>query len=1258
LLSRLTRAKIGASMASKRGILWVSGAIAAGFALLLLSSPLWFPWVLRPVLAQYHVHFSRYERDGFNHFRLQDVFYSNHTIEFRARTVDGLLPSTWLWEKYIARNEKPFLRFAGWQLREGPVGESGSSPGMARSTPGSKPLTSTFALVREAHREDAFLIRWTPRVDLVNGLIEFHSEKVIIALLHWDRGRLSGEGILPRFKQTATFDALLPPRAPWHLSTQVEPLKAEFELRMADHPTGLRIEGRTTWQTNQLDFTAEFATNGWLPHLARAGSHAFRIPASAFGLNGYQDLAGSFDAEWTEPRYHVDLTAQASPFPKNAARLLPVNVTLQAEGGTNHIELEQVQLISPPLELRLTKGVTLTYAGKLLSPEAGLEFRANLRNQPWFPLTGNIRGKALLHPGSGKYPEAAVTMEATHVGMASFRTEDVQLQAQLNWPWLEIDRARATLAPAGTASLLAKINLESRFVTNGVLHVSGQLATNLLPAGMAYDQLALQANVTGPIASLRHDGFLEVDGIKLPSMRSVRMRAEWQGQAAHLDHVRARLSQGTAELRIAGSGSYTPPAVEVHLDTVDLMTNQQPVYQLAQPFDLTFQPHRSVGPSAPRWSAQLSPALWRGPGRALALAATMNWPESGNLVLSSTNFETHLLAPFLKESLPAIQLDHAHLAAHWNKGPLQFDLDARAQYRAPGQNPVLGGVQARTTEHGIELPQIEVGSPSMPVISGHGYLPLRVEPEEPTLVRLDQNKPVDLHLVTTPNPQFWSDVSSLIRMRLTQPRLQLDVTGPLTSPTGTIRAAIESLQAEARGTNSMLPPLNHLRATLALNQTAVRLEQLRFQVEGQPVWMAGAVPMGRDFSVSWKRFFPWNQATGLVEIAQAKIAPFARFLPEEISPEGEFSVQLALRPNLQFSGGLSLHGAATRPLPDVGTIQDLETKWTVSGRKIHVATLTGLIGGEPFGINGDIDLAKRDANTGLPDVHLTLRGEDIPLARQPDLILRSDLNLTLSSRTNSQPVLSGSARLRDSVVLSDLRVLMPGRAALPKERPPYFSIETEPLAQWRLDVHVHGDKFLKIRTPFFNGEASTDLRLEGDLKEPQLLGDVTINSGLVQFPFATLDVSQGLVSFSSANPYQPQLYVSAASKAFGYDVRMEVTGTAEAPALQFSSTPPLSSEQVLLMLTSGEVPQAENPVTTQQRASRLAMFLGKNLLSEFSGTGGAADRLSVRSGEYMSEQGQPTYSLEYRLSKHWSIVGEYDRFGDFNAGLKWRIYSH
>jgi translocation and assembly module TamB len=45
------------------------------------------------------------------------------------------------------------------------------------------------------------------------------------------------------------------------------------------------------------------------------------------------------------------------------------------------------------------------------------------------------------------------------------------------------------------------------------------------------------------------------------------------------------------------------------------------------------------------------------------------------------------------------------------------------------------------------------------------------------------------------------------------------------------------------------------------------------------------------------------------------------------------------------------------------------------------------------------------------------------------------------------------------------------------------------------------------------------------------------------------------------------------------------------------------------------------------------------------------------SGEQVSRQGRETYEIEYKLGEHWSLVGEYDEFDSYNAGIKWRIYS-
>ena len=148
---------------------------------------------------------------------------------------------------------------------------------------------------------------------------------------------------------------------------------------------------------------------------------------------------------------------------------------------------------------------------------------------------------------------------------------------------------------------------------------------------------------------------------------------------------------------------------------------------------------------------------------------------------------------------------------------------------------------------------------------------------------------------------------------------------------------------------------------------------------------------------------------------------------------------------------------------------------------------------------------------------------------------------------------------------------------------------------------------------------------------------------------------------TSADPYLPQLLVAASGRAYTYDLRMQVSGPADHPLVEFSSTPGLSSDQILGMLTTGELPINTGSFTTEQRAGRIGLFAGKNVLSQLGLFPGGEERLTVGSGEGFGELTFPeevlqTYSAEFQMTRHWSLVGEYDPFG-VNLGLKWLFYS-
>jgi translocation and assembly module TamB len=272
-------------------------------------------------------------------------------------------------------------------------------------------------------------------------------------------------------------------------------------------------------------------------------------------------------------------------------------------------------------------------------------------------------------------------------------------------------------------------------------------------------------------------------------------------------------------------------------------------------------------------------------------------------------------------------------------------------------------------------------------------------------------------------------------------------------------------------------------------------------------------------------------------------------------------------------------------------------------------------------------------------------------------MLRGDFDLRLRGDSNQPPVLSGGVKLHDGLYVKHASALVLSGPKRPELRPPYFSVTNEPLADWRLDVTVSGDRFLRARTPIFTGQLSTALKLSGTLGAPVLTGDVRVNSGRFVFPFGALNVDQGHASLRGNDPRGPELLVAASGRNYRYDTRMEVNGPADGAQVTFSSTPPLTSEQILLMLTAGELPSTDYTFSSAARAGRLATFLGKDLLNRLLGSDRAEERLILRTGESISEEGRLTYSVEYKLTDRWSLIGEYDEYNAFNADLKWRILT-
>jgi translocation and assembly module TamB len=1263
--------------------------LGLGFALAMalafwFSLPLWWPWVLAPLARHEGARYAQYEREGYNRFRLSGLSFTNEALRFRADHVEALVPTVWLWRAIVARpaqpvlNEDgralpaPFLSVNGWEFQAIPTG---------------KPAESVHAQAQSAAATLAGLRKWLPIAAVSNGTIRLPQATVAVPAMTWTQGLLSATLGLPQergqiilrgdFSTSPTNELRL--RADrWHLDST-------FNLMLS--PAGLDLQGVSSWWSNRVDLRAHFGTNDVLPESAGLHVARFRIPLAVLQIPYYPDITGSVSAEWRHGEFALDLTATARPLAAETS-LPPLELALHARGDTNTATIQSASLSAPWFKAELSRDLQLYFTGSLLREPANLTLAADLARQPWFPLTGKLNGEAKFAPAGGKLPAVQFRLSGAELAIQSLKARALRLEGSFNWPQLGLSSSEVDFADDSLASITGTIDLEKLAVADGRARLRGPLVNRWLPPGYAYQDLSLAGEFSGALSNLVHTGRLDVTNLICPQVAPLQLRAHWTGQNLTLPHADVLVSAGHSSLLLGGAltnqslkaslaGTNQPNAhpelaVQVNLATLTLTTNSRPALDLARPFLISLR--RS--PTNDLFHVTATAADWTGPGGELQARADINWPEQGDVRLAMANLSSGLFAAFAKTNLPEIEIGKLDASAGWSNGPAIFGLALTATVLAeaglrPGDHqvrptssahvegvPVTAEIRLHGDGSGVTLSNLLVTSQNSAVASARGFLPLTLHPSETNLVRLEEQAPLDFAASVQPHTFLWDTVAEGTGLQLRQPHLNLKIGGTWQAAQGEVNLGVDQIRLRHATTN--MPDLEDLSVVVQLDRRQARLTQGRILVQGQPVSLTGEIPLGEEIwaGLFQKKLPNWDTARIHLQVQAAQIAAFEPLLPQLLAPQGELNLDLSVLPGGKLDGELTVQDARTRPLAEAGPVRDIQVRVQFAERSLKLESASANVGGAALTLTGQADLSGTRWLAGdLPPFEFVLRGASVPLARKPEVIVRSDLLLSLTKTNAAPPVVSGTARLHDSYFLSDLSDLVPGKVAAPEQRPPYFSLDQPQLAAWRLAVDVEGNRFLKVRSPLFNGEISATVKLGGTLKDPMALGDLRVDSGTVNFPFASFQVQQGLVSLSSDDPYRPKILLNALSKQFGYDIRMQVSGTADSPVIEFTSTPPLSSGQILLMVTAGELPQGTYNLTPQQKAQTMGMFLGQDLLTKLGLAGQGQPRLIVHSGEEITEQGKPTYNVEIRLTPRWSLVGEYDRFGDYNGGVKWRIYS-
>ncbi|GHC11662.1 translocation/assembly module TamB domain-containing protein [Cerasicoccus arenae] len=1238
----------------KRKFLKIFGwtlAVAGGlFLIVLATADFWAPSVIRPLLKEQGVAFDEITRvDG--HYTLTKVEYAADGTE---ATVDELtIPTLWrlVAKKWFGSEEETrvVIDMASINITD----SEPKAPKPVKSAP-----TSVPQQIRTILDYWSLATEWIDLVQIKDVHVDLGGEKLELTEI----GLLGGEKI---FAQGAGLNGQIDFRLDVDRKKE-----GSFSISLAEFETGvtlitewavsetLKLEGVISLkdQENEITFAAIWKPEGIIPASVHAQTDDFMIPTDLAEIPDYNQPEITLKADWDGAKADIILRATAKP---QKADLPPLTVAIEAHGDDQIVNVEKfiAEAWSSKIELSQPLRVEINNLADL--PDAELTVELNLSDIPEESLGGRLGGGVTVdhRPGEG-WPLVTAKFAGNDLRYEEMTLSSLDFQAVLDWPILTVTPLNASTGEGTTLTMEAVADLEAEALTSAAINLEadGQfleaLKSLIGDLGVSFNQLKLTATASGPFDAPTHAGKVSISGLQATKGVMADFAAEWSADWMDFSALALSLRNERSGLELTGQASLGGDIREVLIKTASIDVREQPGLDLKAPFTILLKESGAVSISPMAFTSEA--------GGLLSLTADVDYPQKGELDFQAKDLSAVWLDLVLDEPLPfGVKLDMAEIKASWNDGPLTAVLQLDAGLYPPDQPEVEILADATLGEDRLNLTAARILQGDFKLLEAQGELPLTITPAGEELWALDASAAVDFHLYAAPDDSpIWNLLESTLEMDFIRPIMDFRVEGDMKAPTGRLDLEFDALESLGE-VERKLPSVKKAEFVVELTPKQISLPTGVVFIAGQKLQIKATAPMTR---ATWRALIDdneppdWKTADVGLDFTDVPLVAFADWLPDVLRSDGDISLRATLKPGENLRGSLDIDGVKTRPLAQLGSVNDINADFRLDGKTLHVQQAEARVGGAPLNVTGIVVLD----DEWQPRFDLRLQGENVPLARSPGLILRGSPNITLITDTEGVTTLGGVLVLNESFFTMDIASFQQGGGGGAAQggspaRPPFFSIDEQPLADWRLHLDLEGDRFLRVRIPAFEGVVSADFSLRGALRDPFMFGAAELQRGIVMFPFATLRLDQGSVSISQNEPEIPKLNIVASGRAYGYDLQMRVTGTASDPVVSFTSTPSLEQSDIILMVTSGQIPQHDR--STESRLSGIGMYIGRSFLVDLGLIDPLDETLTVNVGEDVTTSGKDTINIRYKVNDSWNVVGAYDKYDAYYLDFEWTIYE-
>lgn len=365
-------------------------------------------------------------------------------------------------------------------------------------------------------------------------------------------------------------------------------------------------------------------------------------------------------------------------------------------------------------------------------------------------------------------------------------------------------------------------------------------------------------------------------------------------------------------------------------------------------------------------------------------------------------------------------------------------------------------------------------------------------------------------------------------------------------------------------------------------------------------------------------------------------------------------------------GTVTVADARLKLAPDVPILDEVAVELELEPTSITLADLRGRVGIGAVTGRGTVIAAEGTTLLSAPRqarVDLTFAAEDALLIRSTGRKLRVNASVAAAGDLDRLDV-TGDVEIQSGRFIRRISLVpdigtkggMSTGAGIQ-----LFSIPPPLGPAIHFDLAIRTVQPIEVVTHVFNSPLAVSMRLRGTGEAPYLDGAVSSSTGSVRLPAITLDVTQALITFAADDPGNPRILVTAGTRRHNIDVTMTATGRLDAPEVLLSSLPPLTQQELFVLVSTGVLPETLQDQGLAGRATMVGGYLAKEIIDFYFGSDSTEQRESIidrfhfYSGREISRNGVESLVVDFDITDNIALEGERDVYEDYNMGILYRI---